>query len=96
MSLGFKRLIRAKNKIKMVSQITPGIITCCKHKGYFYKKLENNHSNNITVAYWYTESIKLLSMFIERQNIENDTINFNFHNKIKTTRAVINTEPLIS
>jgi len=35
-------------------------------------------------------------MFIERQNIENDTINFNFHNKNETTRTVINTESLIS
>ena len=35
-------------------------------------------------------------MFIEKQNIENDKINFSSHTKIKTTRTVINTEPLIS
>jgi len=53
-------LIQAKNKMKQNSWITPGIITFCKHKGELFKELQNN--NNATLASYYRDYCKILSM----------------------------------
>ena len=55
----------AKSKMSQSSWITPGIITCCKHKNELYKEL----NNNATLASYYRDYTKILSMVIRKANI---------------------------
>jgi len=82
-------LIRVKNKMNQNSWITPGIITCCKHKRELYKELQNN--NNTTLASNYRDYAKILSRVIREAKIsDNDQLILNSHNKVKTTWGIIN------
>jgi len=74
------------------SRITPGIITSCKHKRELYNELHNNNnSNNNTLASYYRNYTKILSMVIRKAKItEHDKLILNSHNNVKTTRGVIN------
>jgi hypothetical protein len=49
------------------SWITPGIITSCKHKRELYKELQIN--NNATLALYFTDYTKILSMVIRKAKI---------------------------
>jgi hypothetical protein len=83
-------LIQAKNKRNHNSWITPGIITSCKHKRELHKELpnNNNNNNNATLASYYTDYSKILSMVIRKAKIiEHDKLILNSHNKVKTTRT---------
>jgi len=65
------------------SWIIPGIITSCKHKRELYKELQNN--TNATLASYYRDYSKILSMVIGRTEIiEHDKLILNSHNKVKT------------
>jgi hypothetical protein len=67
------------------------IITSCKHKRELYKELQNN--NNATLASYFREYLKILSAVIRKaKRIENDKLILNSHNKVKTTRDIINKE----
>ena len=57
-------LIQAKNKMNQNSSLTPGIITSCKHKRELYKELQNN--NNATLASYYRDYTKMLSMVMRK------------------------------
>ena len=73
------------------SSITPRIITSCKHKRALYKELQNN--NSATLASYYRDYIKILSMVIRKAKIiEHDKLILNFHIKVKTTWGNINKE----
>ena len=73
------------------SWITPGIIAYCRHKGELYKELQNN--NNATLASYYRDYTKILSVVMRKANIiEHDKLILNSHNKIKTTRSIIHKE----
>jgi len=75
------------------SWITPGIITSCKHKRELYKVLQNNNNNNATLASYYRDYSKILSMVIRKAKIiEHDKLILNSHNKVKTTWGIINKE----
>ena len=58
-------LIQIKNKRNQNSEITPGIITCWKHKRELYKELQNNN-NYATLASYYTNYSKILSVVIRK------------------------------
>jgi hypothetical protein len=60
-------LILAKSKMNQNSWITPGIITSCKHKRVIYKELQIN--NNATLAFYYRDYAKILSMVIRKTKI---------------------------
>jgi hypothetical protein len=82
-------LIQAKSKMNQNSCITPGIITSCKHKRELYTGLQKN--NNATLASYYTDYSKILSMVIRKaKTIEYDKLILNSHNKVKTTWGIIN------
>jgi hypothetical protein len=72
------------------SWITPGIITCCKHKRELHKEIQNNNNNNIaTLASYYTDYSKILSVVIGKAKIiEHHKLILNPHNKVKTTGGV--------
>jgi uncharacterized pyridoxamine 5'-phosphate oxidase family protein len=73
------------------SWITPGIIISCKHKSELYKELQNN--NNVTLASYYRDCSKILSIVIRKaKRIEHDKLILNSHNKVKTTRGIISKE----
>ena len=73
------------------SWITPEIITSCKHRRELCKELQNN--NNVTAASYYRDYSKILSMVIRKAKIiENDKLNLNSHNKVKTAWGFINKE----
>ena len=76
------------------SQITPGIITSCKHKRELYKELQiNNNNNNATPSSYYRDYMKMLSMVVRKAKIiEHDKLIPNSHNKVKTTWGIINKE----
>jgi len=66
------------------SWITPGIITSCKCKRELCRELKNN--NNATLASYYRDYSKILSMVIRKAKItENDKLILNSHNKVKIT-----------
>ena len=82
-------MIQVKNKMNPNSWITPGIITCCKHKREIYKELKNN--NNATLASYYRDYAKIMSRVIREAKItENHQLILNTHNKVKTTWGIIN------
>ena len=84
-------LIQAKNKINQSSWITAGIIISCKYKRELYEELQNN--NNVTLAPYYRDYSKILSMVIRKVNIiEHDKLILNSHNKVKTTWGITNKE----
>ena len=65
------------------SWITPGTITSCKRKRELYKELQNNN-NNATLASYYRDYSKILSMVIRKaKTIEYDKLILNSHNKLK-------------
>ena len=71
------------------SWITPGVITSCKHKRELYKELQIN--NNATLASYYRNYTKILSVVIRKARIiEHDKLILNSHNKAKTTWGIIN------
>ena len=73
------------------SWITPGIITSCKYKRELYEELQIN--NNATLASYYRNYTKILSMVIRKAKIiERDKLILNSHNKVKTTWGIINKE----
>ena len=73
------------------SWITPGVITSCKRKGELYKELQNN--NNPTVASYYIDYSKILSMVIKQaKRIEYDKLILNSHSKFKITWGIISKE----
>jgi hypothetical protein len=73
------------------SWITPGLITSCKHKRELYKELQNN--NNATLASYYRDYCKILSMVIRKaKGIEHDKLIPNSHNRVKTTLDITNKE----
>ena len=73
------------------SWIAPGIIASCKHKRELYKELQNN--NNVTLASYYRDYSKILSVFIRKaKRMEHDKLILNSHNKVKTTWNIINKE----
>jgi hypothetical protein len=73
------------------SWITPGIITSCKHKRKLHKELQNN--NNATLASYYRDCSKILSMVIRKAKIiEHNKLILNSHNKVKTTWGITNKE----
>jgi hypothetical protein len=80
------------------SRITPGIITSYKHKRELYKELQNNNNNNnnnnnATLASYYRDCSKIISMVIRKANIiQRGKLILNSHNKVKTTRGIINKE----
>ena len=75
------------------SWITPGIITSCKHKRKLHKELQNNNNNNATLAFYYRDYSKILSMVIRKaKRIEHNKLILNSHNKVKTTWGIINKE----
>jgi len=79
------------------SWITPGIITSCKHKRKLYKEVQNNNNNNnnnnATLASYYRDYTKILSMIIRKAKIiEHVKLTLNSHNKVKTTWSIINKE----
>jgi hypothetical protein len=83
-------LIQAKNKMNQNSWITPEIVTSCKHKRELYKELQNN---NATLASYYRDYSKILSMVIRKAKIiEHDKLILNSHNKVKTTWDILNKE----
>ena len=74
------------------SWITPGIITSCRYKRELHKELQNNN-NNATLASYYRDYTKILSMVIRKAKItEHDGLILNSHNKVKTTWSIINKE----
>jgi hypothetical protein len=59
-------------------------------KGELYKELQNN---NATLASYYRDYSKILSMVIRKAKIiELDKLILNSHNKVKTTWGIINKE----
>jgi uncharacterized pyridoxamine 5'-phosphate oxidase family protein len=83
--------MQAKSKMNQNSWITPGIITSCKHNRELYKALQNN--NNATLASYYRDYTKILSMVIRKaKRIEHDKLILNSHNEVKTTWDIINKE----
>jgi hypothetical protein len=75
------------------SWITPGIITSCKHKRELYKVLQNNNNNNATLASYYRDYSKILSVVIRKaKRIAYDKLILNSHNKVKTTWGILNKE----
>jgi hypothetical protein len=73
------------------SWITPRIITSCKHKRELHKELQNN--NNATLASYYRDYCKILSMVIRKaKKMEHDKLILNSHNKVKTTWDIVNKE----
>ena len=58
-------LIQAKSKMIQNSWITPGIITSLIHKREWYKELQIN--NNATLASYYRDYTKILSMVIRKE-----------------------------
>ena len=84
-------LTQINNKKNQNSWITPGIITSCKHKRELYKELQNN--NNDTLARYYKDYSKILSMIIRKvKKIEHGKLILNSHNKVKTTWDITNKE----
>ena len=84
-------LTQVNSIMNQKSWITPGIITSCKHKRELYKKLQNN--NNATLASYYRDYSKILSMVIRKaKRMEHDKLILNSHNKVKTTWDIINKE----
>ena len=84
-------LVQAESKMNQNSWITPGIITSCKRKRELHKELQNN--NNGTLASYYKDYTKILSMVIKKAKItEHDKLILNSHNKVKTTWGIINKE----
>ena len=74
------------------SWITPGIVNSCKHKRELYKELQIIN-NNVTLASYYRDYTKILSVVIRKANIiEHDKLIQNSHNKSKTTWGIINKE----
>jgi len=74
------------------SWITPGIITFYKHKRELYKELQNNN-NNATLASYYRDCTKILSLVVRKAKIiEHDKSILNSHNKVTTTWSIINKE----
>jgi len=72
------------------SWITPGLITSCKHKRELYKEVQNNN-NNATLASYYRDYTKILSMVTRRAKIiEHNKLTLNSHNKVKTIWGIIN------
>jgi len=76
------------------SWITPGTVTSCKHKRELHKELQNNNNDNkATLASYYRYYSKILSMVISKaKRMENDKLILNSHNKVKSTRDIINKE----
>jgi hypothetical protein len=73
------------------SWITPGIITSCKRKREQCKELQSN--NNATLASYYRDYSKILSIIIRKvKRIEHDKLIPNSHNKVTTTWGTINKE----
>jgi len=84
-------LIQAKNKMNQNSWITPGIITFCKHERELCQELQN--TNNATLASYYRNYSKILSVVIRKAKIiEHDKLIVSSHNKVKTTWGIINKE----
>jgi hypothetical protein len=84
-------LIQANSKMNRNSWITTGIITSCKHKRELYKELQIN--NNDTLASYYRDYTKILSMVIRKAKIiEHDKLIKNSQNKAKTTWGIRNKE----
>ena len=84
-------LIQTKSKMNQNSWITPGIITSCKHKRELYKEVQNN--NNATLASYYRDYTKILSMVTRKAKIiEHNKLTLNSHNKVKTTWGITNKE----
>jgi len=84
-------LIQAKNKMNQNPWIKPGIITSGKYKRQLYKKLQNN--NNPTVASYYRDYSKILSMVIKKGKKLNMTnLILNSHSKFKTTWGIVSKE----
>jgi len=82
-------LIQVKSKMNQNSWVTPGIITSCKYKRELYKELQIN--NNATLASYYGNYTKILSIVIRKAKIiEHDKLILNSHNKVKTTWGIIN------
>jgi hypothetical protein len=76
-------LIQAKSNMNQNSCITPGIITSCKHKRDLCKELQIN--NNATLASYYRDYTKILSMVIRKAKIiEHDKLIQNSYNKVKS------------
>jgi len=72
------------------SWITTGIITSCNQKREQYNELQNNN-NNATLASYYRDYSKILSMVIRKAKIfEHDKLILNSHNKVKTAWGFIN------
>jgi hypothetical protein len=82
-------LIQAKSKMNQNSRVTPGIITSCRHKRELYKELQNNN-NNATVASYYRDYSKILSIVLRKaKRTEQNKLFLNFHNKVKTTWGIV-------
>jgi hypothetical protein len=80
-------LTQVTSKMNQNSWITPGIITSCTHKRELYKELQNN--NNVTVASYYRDYSKILSMVIRKaKRMDHDKLNLNSHNEVKTTWGI--------
>jgi len=69
----------------------PGIKTSCKHKTELYKELQNNNNNNnATLASYYRDYFKILSVVTRMAEInEHDKLILNSHNKVKTTWGIV-------
>jgi hypothetical protein len=86
-------LIQGKSKVNNNSWITPGIITFCRHKRELQNNNNNNNNNNATLASYYRDYTKILTMVIRKAKItEHDRLILNSHNKFKTTWSIINKE----
>ena len=90
-------LTEGKSKMNQNSRIALGIINSCKHKRELYKELHNNNNNNnnnnVTLAFYYRNYTKILSMVKRKAKIiEHYKLILNSHNKVKTTWGVINKE----
>ena len=71
----------------------PGIKTSCKHKTELYKELQNNNNNNATLASYYRDYSKILSVVMRMAEItEHDKLILNSHNKVKTTWGIVSKE----
>ena len=54
---------------------------------------DDNNNNKATLASYYRDYSKIMSMVIRKANIiEHDKLILNSHNKIKSTRVIINKE----
>jgi len=73
----------------------PGIKTSCKHKTELFKELQNNNNNNnnATLASYYRDYSKILSVVMRMAEItEHDKLILNSHNKVKTTWGIVSKE----